>query len=80
MIFHLIHLTAQINVVAVKITIHTFYTTSFFLLFTCFLMFLNCQDIELIPGKTVDFEVYTNRKVLKKSLILSQPDHYFRLP
>ena len=32
--------------------------------------FSHCPDIELAPGKTVDFEIYTNRKVLKRSVIL----------
>lgn len=32
--------------------------------------FLNCQDIELVPGKTVELEIYTNRKPLTKSLVL----------
>lgn len=37
--------------------------------------FLNCQDIALTPYKTLDLEIYTNRKVLRKSLTLVQPDH-----
>ena len=32
--------------------------------------FLHCPEIGLIPGKTVDFEIYTNRKVLKRSVVL----------
>lgn len=37
--------------------------------------FLNCQDIELVPDKTVALEIYTNRKMIKKSVTLGQPDH-----
>lgn len=37
--------------------------------------FLDCQDIELTPGKTIDLEFYTNRQVLKRSLILCPEDH-----
>lgn len=37
--------------------------------------FLNCQDIALTPYKTFDLEIYTNRKALRKSLTLVQPDH-----
>lgn len=38
------------------------------------LEFLHCPDIVLTPGKTVDLEIYTNRKILKKSLAVPQPD------
>ena len=38
------------------------------------LEFLHCPDIELTSGKTVELEIYTNRKILKKSLTVPQPD------
>lgn len=38
------------------------------------LEFLHCPDIELVPGKTVDLEIYTNRKILRKFLTVPQPD------
>lgn len=41
--------------------------------------FLNCQDIELTPDKKVDFEIYTNRKLLKKSLTLDQPGYLLHI-
>lgn len=37
--------------------------------------FSNCQDIELALDKTVALEIYTNRKMIEKSLILGRPDH-----
>ena len=37
--------------------------------------FLACQDIELVPGKTLDLEIYTNRKILSKSLVLPPEDN-----
>ena len=41
--------------------------------------FSHCPDIELAPGKTVDFEIYTNRKVLKRSVILGNMDEILHL-
>ena len=43
------------------------------------LEFLHCPDIELAPGKTVELEIYTNRKTLKKSLTVPQPDRILHL-
>lgn len=46
----------------------------------CFpLEFLNCRDIEVGPDKKVALEIYTNRKVIKESLILSQPNTLLHL-
>lgn len=44
-----------------------------------FFEFVNCPDIELAQGKTIDFEIYTNRGRLKKSVTLGPQDRYFRL-
>ena len=43
------------------------------------LEFLNCPDIELAPDKTVELEIYTNRKILRKSLTVPQPDRILHL-
>ena len=43
------------------------------------LEFLHCPDIELAPGKTVELEIYTNRKILRKSLTAPQPDRILHL-
>lgn len=43
------------------------------------LEFLHCPDIELAPGKTVVLEIYTNRKILRKSLTVPQPDRILHL-
>ena len=43
------------------------------------LEFLHCPDIELAPDKTVDLEIYTNRKILRKSLTVPQPDRILHL-
>lgn len=37
--------------------------------------FSDCQDIELAEGKTLALEIYTNRCVLKRSVILPPQDH-----
>lgn len=41
--------------------------------------FLNCRDIEVGPGKKVALEIYTNRKLVKESLILNQPNTLLHL-
>lgn len=41
-----------------------------------FFEFVNSPDIELTPGKNVDFLIYTNRGVLKKSITLPEKSHY----
>ena len=42
-----------------------------------FFEFLNCPDIELVPGKTIEIEIYTNWKSLKRSLTLPQPGRFY---
>lgn len=37
--------------------------------------FLDCQDIELSPDKTIALEIHTNRKKIEKSLTLDQPGY-----
>ena len=44
--------------------------------FSVYLEFINCQDMLLTHGKTVDFQVYTNRGQIKKSIILGDISHY----
>lgn len=41
-----------------------------------FFEFVNSPDIELTLGKNVDFLIYTNRGVLKKSVVLPEKSHY----
>lgn len=41
--------------------------------------FLHCPDIALAPCKKVDFEIYTNRKVLKRSVTLGNTDEILHL-
>ena len=41
--------------------------------------FLNCSDIALSPGKNLALEIYTNRKALKRSVILGNKDHILNL-
>lgn len=41
--------------------------------------FLHCPDIELAPGKTVEFEIYTNLKVLKRFVTLGNTDGILHL-
>jgi len=46
---------------------------------TCHVLeFLDCRDIELDQGKTLDLEIYTNRRRLKRSLVLPPPADVFR--
>lgn len=44
--------------------------------YSCFLEFLDFQDTELVPGKTIVLSVHTNRGVVTRSLILSCKSHY----
>ena len=43
------------------------------------LEFLHCPDIELTSGRTVELEIYTNRRILKKSLTVPLPDRILHL-
>lgn len=47
--------------------------------YLCFLEFLHCQDIQLSPGKTVDFRIYSNRVVINKSVTLGNTSHYLHI-
>ncbi len=38
--------------------------------------FLYCEDISLVEGKNLDIQIYTNRKVINKSLTLHSKSHY----
>lgn len=44
--------------------------------FQCFLEFLNCEGIELAQGKTIVFQIQTNRGQLKRELILGPISYY----
>ena len=41
--------------------------------------FLNCQDIEISPDKKIVLEIYTNRKMIEKSLTLDLPNTLLHL-
>ena len=38
--------------------------------------FLHCQEISLKQGKSLDFQIFSNQKLIKKSLILDTKEHY----
>ena len=40
--------------------------------------FLDCPDIELTENKTVDLQIYTNQKAIRKSVTLPKQSHYLR--
>lgn len=44
-----------------------------------FYEFINCQDISLVPGKKVDFVIYTNRGPIKKTVTLGEISHYLHI-
>lgn len=44
-----------------------------------FFEFVNCPNISLASGKTVSFAIYTNRGVIKKSVILGDTTRYLHI-
>ena len=42
----------------------------------CYLEFPNFQKTSLIQGKMIEFEIYTNRGLIKKSIILGSTERY----
>lgn len=42
----------------------------------CYLEFLAFQETSLFQGKIIDFEIYTNRGLIKKSIVLGSTERY----
>ena len=45
----------------------------------CFLEFVYCGENQLAPGKKVDFQIYTNRGAVKKSVTLCETQYYLHM-
>lgn len=47
--------------------------------YLCFLEFVSCQDIQLVPGKTVDLRIYSNHGPIDRSVTLGNTSHYLHI-
>ena len=47
--------------------------------YLCFLEFVSCQNIQLVPGKTVVLRIYSNRGQINRSVILGNTSHYLHI-
>lgn len=47
--------------------------------YLCFLEFVSCRDIQLVPGKKVDLRIYSNRGPISRSVTLDNTSHYLHI-
>ena len=47
--------------------------------YLCFLEFVSCRDIQLVPGKKVDLRIYSNRGPINRSVTLGNTSHYLHI-